>query len=290
MTDGSELHGEPLHAARVDRFRRLLRSSRKDSISSTPVASEDQARAIRRPDRSGCDDALRKPNGSVLPRARSVIQMSTALVLGSTSDAARRRLIGRQPEIRVVALRRANRVERVAHAVNAMLSDRCWAIGRAYAMVPVQRGRTRALMKERVAADVFGDEERLAFQLEALCVKRLAQQPVSIHKQQIPWRRIDWRSCRRRIRAFGLAIQRPGIHTTLIRLRPMIEQEVMAVGQKRWISMRVLLAGCIDDRHRRELFRPPRSHETMPCQFRCPEEDRVSVCPTWHRGSRLQVW
>ena len=34
-----------------------------------------------------------------------------------------------------------------------------------------------------VTANVFCDDERLALELEALCVKRLAQQRISINKQ-----------------------------------------------------------------------------------------------------------
>ena len=56
-------------------------------------------------------------------------------------------------------------------------------------MLPVREADTRA-HEGGAAADVVGDEKRLAFQLETVCVKCLAEEPVSVHEQHVSWLRI----------------------------------------------------------------------------------------------------
>ena len=102
------------------------------------------------------------------------------------------------------------------------------------------------------AADVFGDEKRLALQLETVCVERLAKEPVSVHVQQVSWRRINGTREDVKQQSLRLAIHRPNIHTTSIAVANDGVQEMKAVRQKRWIPMRVLVEGRIDHRHRRD--------------------------------------
>ena len=213
------------------------------------IAAKGQPSAIGRPDRGGCHTA-----------AGTNTRLAPALEIGDpeVDDAGfwidqRRReacLIGRQPEIRVIALTRARRAERVSAAVNPRQATVLGELG-SVSDGTGQRGRHGARVG-RAAADVVGDEKWLAFQLETVCVKCLTEEPVSVHEQHVSWMRIHGARQDGNQTLLGLAIQRSQVHTASITAAKDRVQEMMAVWQKRRISMRVLLEGCIDNRDRRQ--------------------------------------
>src|SRR6516164_1083996 len=97
--------------------------------------------------------------------------------------------IGRQPEIGVVPFWRAWRVEQCSLSINP---NQTAVLAEGPRIRDSSGARGRHCTQERGAtAHMFSDEERLALEFEALCVKRLAQQRVSVHEQQIAGRRID---------------------------------------------------------------------------------------------------